>query len=227
MIGTNVSMRTRWIALLAVLAACGGGAGGGYSAPAQSSTPPPASSATLAVATDARLGNHLVDGNGRSLYYYAKDVPAGGSQAAVSNCNDAGCLSIWPIFGADNVAAQGIDATSVAQITRSDGRKQATYKGFPLYYYAGDGAAGDVKGEDFGDLWFVAHDPTYSVAQLSKAGESATYLTDGDGRALYVFASDTVGTSTAPPVSACTSQVCVTNWPTFVVDQLVVPSDLS
>ena len=132
---------------------------------------------TLRVATDARLGNHLVDGNGRSLYYFAKDVPAGGTHAAVSNCN-ADCLPVWPIFQTDSVVAQGIDATDVGQITRSDGNKQTTYKGFPLYYYVGDGAAGDTKGEGVGGIWFVVHDPAYSIALLSKVNEAAT-LPDG------------------------------------------------
>lgn len=183
-------------------------------------------SATLMVATDARLGSHLVDGSSRSLYYYAKDVPAGGSQAAVSNCN-AGCLAIWPIFGADTVVAQGIAAADVGQITRADGSRQATYKGFPLYYYAGDAAAGDTLGEGVDGLWYVAHDPTYSIALLSKTGEAATYLTDGAGRALYSLTRDTVGTSTTPPVSACIAAQCTTNFPAFLTEQVTVPSHLA
>ena len=206
---------TGLIALTA--AACGGGYG--------STNYGTGSSATLMIATDARLGSHLVDGSGLSLYYFAKDVPAGGAQAAASNCN-AGCLAIWPIFGADTVVAQGIDATDVGQITRSDGRKQATYKGFPLYYYAGDTAAGDTRGEGLNGLWYVVHEPAYSIVQLSKADETATYLTDGSGRALYTFARDTVGTSTTPPVSACTTAGCTTSWPSFLTGQAIVPSDL-
>ncbi len=201
-------------------AACGGGYGGsgstGYGT---------GQSATLMVATDPRLGSHIVDGNGRSLYSFAKDVPASGTQAAVSNCN-AGCLPIWPIFGADTVVAQGINAADVGRITGTDGSKQATYKGFPLYYYAGDTAVGDTRGEGLNGLWFVAHDPSYSIAKLSKANETATYLTDGAGRALYVFSQDTVGTSTTAPVTACTSAQCMATWPSFLIDQVTVPSDL-
>jgi predicted lipoprotein with Yx(FWY)xxD motif len=213
-----------FMGLLALTAACGGSGnmGYGYGSPGA----PPAQSATLMLATDARLGRHLVDGNGRSLYYFAKDVPAGGTQAAISNC-DAGCLPIWPIFHADNVVAQGIGAADVGQITRSDGSNQTTYKGFPLYYYAGDTAAGDTRGEGVNGIWYVVHDPTYSIAQLSKANEAATYLTDGAGRSLYSFAQDTVGTSTTPPVTACTSAQCMTSWLAFLTDQFTVPSDLA
>ena len=205
--------------LLALSAACGGS--NGYGAPGG----PPAQSATLMVATDARLGSHLVDGSSQSLYYFAKDVPAGGTQAAVSNCN-ADCLPVWPIFHADSVVAQGIDAANVAEFTRSDGTKQTTYKGFPLYYFAGDASAGESKGEGLNGLWYVVHEPTYSVALLSKASEATRYLTDGAGRALYYFARDTVGTSTTPPVTACTSAACMANWLIFLTDQVTVPSDL-
>jgi predicted lipoprotein with Yx(FWY)xxD motif len=212
--------RAASMGLLALTAACGG-SNMGYGTPSG----PPAPSATLMVATDARLGGHLVDGNGRSLYYFAKDVPAGGAQAAVSNCN-ADCLPVWPIFHADSVVAQGIDAADVGQFTRSDGSKQTSYRGFPLYYYVGDTAAGDAKGEGLNGLWYVVHEPTYSIALLSKANEAARYLIDGAGRALYYFARDTVGTSTTPPVTACTSGACMTNWPIFLTDQVTVPSDL-
>jgi predicted lipoprotein with Yx(FWY)xxD motif len=221
-LGFNSAVMTPFV-MLALTAACGG-SNTGYGTPAQSGGTPD-QSPTLMLATDARLGSHLVDGSGRSLYYFAKDVPAGGTQAAVSNCN-AGCLPIWPIFNADSVVAQGINATDVGQITRSDGSKQTTYKGFPLYYYAGDTAAGDTKGEGVNGIWYVVHEPTYSIAVLSKENEAATYLTDGAGRALYSFARDTVGTPTSAPVTACTSAQCITNWPVFLADQVTVPSDL-
>lgn len=208
-----------FMGLLALAAACGGS--NGYGSPGG----PPAQSATLMVATDARLGGHLVDGNGRSLYYFAKDVPAGGAQAAVSNCN-ADCLPVWPIFHADRVVAQGIDAADVGELTRSDGSKQTSYKGFPLYYYVGDTAAGDAKGEGLNGLWYVVHEPAYSIALLSKANEAARYLTDGAGRALYSFARDAAGTSTAPPVTACTSAQCMASWPIFLTGQVTVPSGL-
>ena len=218
----NVMMaRAAFTGLIALTAAACGSGNGGYASPARQT----GSSATLMVATDARLGSHLVDGSGRSLYYFAKDVPAGGGHPAVSNC-DAGCLPIWPVFGADDVVAQGIDAADVGRITRPDGSVQTTYRGFPLYYYAGDTAAGESKGEGLNGLWYVAHDPSYSIAQLSKAGEATTYLTDGAGRALYTFARDAVGTSTTSPVSACTTAGCIASWPVFLADQVTVPSDL-
>ena len=37
--------------------------------------------AALMLAPDARVGSHLIDGSGRSLYYFGKDLPASGSNA--------------------------------------------------------------------------------------------------------------------------------------------------
>src|SRR4051812_37347122 len=83
--------------LLSAAIACGGGNGNGAAnnPPAGGGPPsvappdggsPPSGPPTMMIATNPTLGNYLVDGNGRSLYYYAKDFPASGSNAAVSNC---------------------------------------------------------------------------------------------------------------------------------------------
>ncbi|TMA91869.1 MAG: hypothetical protein E6J65_08525 [Deltaproteobacteria bacterium] len=212
--------------------ACGGNdsaSGGGGNNNPPSGGPPPAGAPTMKIATSATLGNYLVDGNGRSLYYYAKDFPAAGSNAAVSNCTGAGgCLALWPVFDASSVVVQGINASDVGEITRADGSKQTTFRGWPLYYFAGDMNAGDVNGEGFGSIWFVLHDQAYSVLLMSNpSGQPPTlYLADGAGRTLYYFFQDTVGTATTPPVSACTT-TCLASWPIFLTNSTVVPSILT
>jgi hypothetical protein len=40
-----------------------------------------------------------------------------------------------------------LKASDFASITREDGKKQTTYKGMPLYYFARDAASGDTKGD--------------------------------------------------------------------------------
>jgi predicted lipoprotein with Yx(FWY)xxD motif len=56
----------------------------------------------------------------------------------------AGCLAAWPaLYAPANATAFG-DFTIVA---RDSTTNQWAYKGKPLYFYVGDGAAGDVNGE--------------------------------------------------------------------------------
>ncbi len=40
-------------------------------------------------------------------------------------------------------------------LVRSDGSVQVTYGGWPLYFFAGDEAPGDINGQGVNDVWFV------------------------------------------------------------------------
>ena len=96
-----------------------------------------------------------------------------------------------------------------------DGAQQTTYYGWPIYYFSGDSAAGDVKGEGVNKLWFVAK-PDYTVLFANK--DNVNYLVDAEtGFTLYRFSKDTAD------VSDC-SGVCAQNWPTFYVEKIVAPS---
>jgi predicted lipoprotein with Yx(FWY)xxD motif len=104
---------------------------------------------------------YLVDTNGRTLYYFAKDNTSPTTQP--TNCT-SGCAAIWPALYMSAPAVPSTLRTSdFATITReansAGAREQLTYKGHPLYYYAGDNATrGRAEGHNFldsGDLWFV------------------------------------------------------------------------
>lgn len=91
-------------------------------------------------------GEILTNAEGMTLYTFDKDA------AGVSNC--AGdCSAIWPMLGAS--ATDKADG-DYAVIDRSDGTKQWTYKGKPLYTFAKDAAAGDVKGDGVKGVWHIA-----------------------------------------------------------------------
>ena len=49
-----------------------------------------------------------------------------------------------------------LKAEDFATIDREDGKKQTTYKGLPLYYFAGDKAASDTNGQGVKDVWTAA-----------------------------------------------------------------------
>ena len=230
MTGWNRMRAIGGIALLGLLAACSSSDAANPYNPGSGS--PPAASASLKLASNAKFGNYLVDGNGRTLYLFALDLPAGGGNPAVSNCTGSpsdttSCIYLWPIFDAGaNPTVAGINVADVGEITRSsDGMKQTTYKGFPLYYFRPDANPGDVGGEAIPD-WFVLRDPFYTVMTLNAGGKHR--LTDGAGRSLYFFAQDTVGN---PPTSACLGTAgdrttCVGNWPIFLASTTVVPSNI-
>ena len=105
---------------------------------------------TLAVG-ETQLGEHLVDGEGLTLYLFDVDEPG------VSNCTDD-CLDAWPPLTVDGepTLGEGVDAELVDTIERDDdGSIQVTYDGLPLYYWAGDAAPGDVAGQGVEDVWWV------------------------------------------------------------------------
>jgi predicted lipoprotein with Yx(FWY)xxD motif len=135
---------------LAGLTACGGG--NGYSsgtAPSAAPSPSGGAAAKLATATVGSFGKIVVDGNGRTVYVFDKD--ANGK----SNC-EGGCLTKWPAVAAGDGTPQvdGVEASLVGTITRSDGTKQLTLAGHPLYLFAKDGK-GETDGQGFGGIWWV------------------------------------------------------------------------
>jgi len=168
---------------------------------------------TVLLGYNSGLGTYMIDGHGMTLYYFTKDV-AGGSMCT------AGCLDKWPVFyTADIVVPPGLDPADFGTITRADGTNQTTYKGWPLYYFVNDKAAGDTNGEGVKDVWYVMRIPFYTVMLANKEG-IGPYLVDANGMTLYYFKKDTVG------VSNC-SGGCLQNWPAFYAEQIIVPSTIN
>jgi predicted lipoprotein with Yx(FWY)xxD motif/cytochrome c5 len=63
----------------------------------------------------------------------------------------------------------------------------------------------------------LAQDAAGAVTvQAASSDTFGDYLTDGSGKSLYLFLSDTAATAGAPAQSAC-SDTCVTNWPPLTV----------
>jgi predicted lipoprotein with Yx(FWY)xxD motif len=92
-------------------------------------------------------GKTLVDAKGMTLYTFDKD--SGGKSA----CNGP-CATNWPPLAASADAKPMGDWTVVA---RDDGNKMWAYKGKPVYTFAKDTAAGDIKGDGFlNGAWHVA-----------------------------------------------------------------------
>ena len=64
---------------------------------------------------------------------------------------------MWPPVeaGSGTPELDGIDASLVGTVERSDGSQQLTLNGWPLYLFAKDTQAGDAKGQAVGDVWWV------------------------------------------------------------------------
>lgn len=71
-----------------------------------------------------------------------------------STCVDA-CAGRWPPFLGDPRAETGVDQALLGNAERSNGAIQVTYAGHPLYYYSGDDAPGDTRGQGFNDVWHL------------------------------------------------------------------------
>lgn len=160
---------------------------------------------TIKVAQSNTFGKILTDREGKTLYFFSRD------SKGISECT-TGCLDVWPIFYTDNLSNidKSLNASDFSTITRPDGKKQTTYKGWPLYYYKNDTKAGDINGDKVNNVWYVAkpdYTVMYTLAQLvgndgknyvtSNNASTYTegvgitfYLTDANGRTLYRFKND-------------------------------------
>jgi predicted lipoprotein with Yx(FWY)xxD motif len=181
--------------------------------PAQPTPQPTAVPVDTIMTTASSLGTILVDAQGKTLYYFANDIPASGTSSCYGQC-----AVIWPIFSVDLITVSPpLVAADFSSITRTDGKKQTTYRGWPLYYYQADTKRGDVNGENVLKIWFVVK-PDETV-MISNKGNLGSFLTDRVGKTLYFFTKDTSGAST------CTG-TCLANWPAFSADPVVAPSVL-
>ena len=154
------------IVALAITGCGGGGSTSSSSAASATTASTPAAAttaasgattgiATVSVVHNSSLGSILVAGpKQRTVYLFAAD------KGPMSTCSGA-CAEVWPpvITTASPKATGGANTADLGTITRSDGTKQVTYKGHPLYYYAGDGTSGgETSGQaisSFGAPWYV------------------------------------------------------------------------
>jgi predicted lipoprotein with Yx(FWY)xxD motif len=92
--------------------------------------------------------NLLTDARGLTLYWFAPDT------STKSACYGS-CAAYWPPVTGTPSAGPGVTGT-LGTINRTDGTKQATYDGHPLYTYIGDSAPGTASGNNInlnGGLW--------------------------------------------------------------------------
>ena len=200
-------------------AAAGAGAGNGYG---QASQTDAKTGGQLAVSENAKLGQVLTDSTGKTLYRFDNDT----AEPPKSNC-DGECATAWPPVLADGTTApSGVDKALVGSVTRSDGSKQLTVDGWPLYFYAKDTKPGDALGQGVGGKWYASTPEGKKASGGSEAAEPADVaglstrkdpelgeiVVDKDGMTVYRFLKDKAWPK---PVSNCNG-ACLEKWP--VVD---------
>ncbi len=138
------------VALAVFAAACGdddnadGGSATDESADSDSATD---ESADLTLAS-TDLGEVLVDAQGNTIYLFVPDAQG------ESTCYDQ-CEANWPIVSELSTVGDGLDASLLGTTERTTGDVQATYNGWPLYYFANDAGPGDTNGQGVNDVWFL------------------------------------------------------------------------
>ncbi|MEU5878943.1 hypothetical protein [Spirillospora sp. NPDC047279] len=153
-------------ALTLTLAGCGGNYGFGTSAasgtgrsggtasgaPVGAAPEAKTSQRSLRAMTSLHLGRMLMDGGGRTLYRYDKDL----ARPSRSNCIGA-CAQTWPpARWFPDLKTTGVDRAAIGRLLRPDGTWQLTVGGWPLYRYAKDQGPGDALGQGMGGAWFVS-----------------------------------------------------------------------
>jgi predicted lipoprotein with Yx(FWY)xxD motif len=126
--------------------------GGIAASPAMARESSADAASTLTVRSSA-YGRILFDSRGRALYAFTRD-PRGRTA-----CNGA-CAAAWPpyILRGRLRAGGPIKRSLLGTTRRSNGARQVTYAGRPLYYYVGDRRPGEVRCQnvsEFGGLWLV------------------------------------------------------------------------
>lgn len=109
-----------------------------------------AAGASTVMTAETDLGTILVDGEGMTLYMFTNDTQDSGESVC-----EGDCLVAWPPLEGEPTAGEGVDESLLGTIERSDGSTQASYNGWPLYYWAQDTAPGDVTGQGVNDVWYV------------------------------------------------------------------------
>ena len=156
----RISGAVALVAVASVVAACGGSSGSGsqphasagYGAGPAPTAAKTSSAVSVSTATSSN-GSYLVGASGRALYLWVAD------SHNKSVCAGP-CAESWPPLTTKSapVAASGVTMSHLGTATRSNGVKQVTYDGHPLYYFAGDTSKGSLTGQgsnEFGAKWWL------------------------------------------------------------------------
>jgi predicted lipoprotein with Yx(FWY)xxD motif len=154
--------------VLAAVALTAAACGASASTTTTSGAPASGSGGGTVVVKTAKIGmaTVLVDAAGHTLYWFGLDKP--GKIACTSSCTVT-----WPPL----LVPSGDHVTSMAGLsteTRPGGEVQVTYKGSPLYIYAGDSKPGQEDGAGIPN-WHVASTTSSTSSSTTSTTSSSGY----------------------------------------------------
>lgn len=153
-----------------VLTACSSSGGSATTPPAASNGPSNSGGSSVVLSTGSTGKGTVLTEDGRTLYTFDPDT-------ATSSACSGGCASVWPPVIGTAVLASGLPGGDFGHLTRSDGSRQVTYRGHPVYEFSGDTKAGDTKGDGVDGTWHVAVVPASGApsSPVSSGGGGYTY----------------------------------------------------
>ncbi|MFD9260566.1 SCO0930 family lipoprotein [Streptomyces sp. NPDC059538] len=105
----------------------------------------------LSVAKDPKLGDHIVDGKGMTVYRFKPDTQWPMTSKCVGDC-----LAKWPVVAPlEKAKDKGIVEKNYTVLNRPDGQKQQSVDCWPVYTFTGDKKPGDVNGQGVGGTWYA------------------------------------------------------------------------
>jgi predicted lipoprotein with Yx(FWY)xxD motif len=164
-------MRGRWIRWgLPLLLVAVAGAGAAMAATASTHAQ---KSGTVWAVKSKSFGMILVGKGGKTLYRYTLD------SKGINRCtSNATCAKYWSQLliksTANPTVGSGASAGLLGTIKAAHGMRQVTYAGFPLYFFSGDSAAGQTKGQGFLKEWYVVNTKGAFVKHAVSGGTTST-----------------------------------------------------
>jgi predicted lipoprotein with Yx(FWY)xxD motif len=149
---------------------------------------------TITVSHNATWGSTLTLKNGDALYRLSAD------SKDHSRCTGQ-CTVFWPpvLLAPGQKVPVGKGVSGLGSFTRSNGTRQVTLDGIPLYRFAGDKKPGQVTGNMknvFGRWWSINPEhPTIAPTKVNTGGSGGTTTTSPP----------TTTTTTPPPTTTTTS----------------------
>jgi predicted lipoprotein with Yx(FWY)xxD motif len=166
-----------------------------------------------------RSGAVLATGSGRTLYVFVDDLLTREPSACTGDC-----AHDWiPMRASGRIVVRGGVTGRVGSVMRTNGERQLTMDGRPLYTFSGDEVRGDTRGNGVGNLWWAMTPSGLTATAYPQTASTygpagATTLTvvqtrfgpavaNARGAVLYTYADD------RPTESACVADWCLVDWP--------------